>query len=70
MKEIKLSERLKRLRLLSGFTQAELAKKVGLTENAIREIEKGRNFTTLDKLIKIADIFNVTLDYLVGRSDN
>jgi transcriptional regulator with XRE-family HTH domain len=70
LKEIKLSERLKRLRLLSGFTQAELAKKVGLTENAIREIEKGRNFTTLDKLIKIADIFNVTLDYLVGRSDN
>ncbi len=43
---------------------------VGLSYTAISDIERGRRTTTIEKLVAIADYFEVSIDYLVGRTDN
>ena len=52
------------LRNKKGLTQAQLAKKLGVTETSIRCYEKDRNFPSIDKLINMCNFFNVSLDYL------
>ena len=52
------------------MTQKQLGDIVGLSMQAVNDIEKGRRDTTLIKLLAIADCFNVSIDYLVGRSDD
>ena len=52
-----------------GLTQEELAKIVGLTLRAYQLYEYGEGYPTFKRLIIIADFFDVSLDYLVGRSD-
>lgn len=64
------SERLADLRKSNAVTQKQLAMKTGISEIGIRSYEGRRRQPTADKLIAIADFFNVSLDYLVGRSDN
>jgi transcriptional regulator with XRE-family HTH domain len=61
------AQRIKEQRLKYGFTQQQTAEMIGLTGNSIIEIEKGRNKTTLDNAVKLAELFGVSLDYLVGR---
>ena len=63
-------ERLKDKRLEAGLTQAELAKKASVTTRTIQNYEMGVRKPTYEMLIAIADYFDVSLDYLVGRSDN
>lgn len=63
-------ERLAQLRKGRSLTQKQLAEAVGAHERGIRFYEAGDKQPTLDNLIKLADFFNVSLDYLVGRSDN
>lgn len=62
-------ERMKRLRLINNLTQLELGKAIGLSKQGINGLEHGRSKTTLDKAVLIADYFNVSIDYLVGRTD-
>lgn len=57
---------LKILRLQNKFTQAELAKKLGLTKSVISAYENGLRLPSYDVLIHIARIFNVSTDYLLG----
>lgn len=57
---------LKTLRLQNKFTQAELAKKLGLTKSVISAYENGLRLPSYDVLIHIAKIFNVSTDYLLG----
>ena len=57
---------LKILRLQNKFTQAELAKKLGLTKSVISASENGLRLPSYDVLIHIAKIFNVSTDYLLG----
>ena len=57
---------LKILRLQNKFTQAELAKKLGLTKSVISAYENGLRLLSYDVLIHIAKIFNVSTDYLLG----
>ena len=61
--------RLKSLRSSKGITQAELAKQLDVTQQAVGRWEK--SITTPDYLTlsKIASYFNVTTDYLLGLSD-
>ncbi len=59
---------LRLLRQQNGFTQEGFAKKMNLSKSNISKYEAGSvepNFTTLSK---IADMFNVSVDYLLGRS--
>ncbi|MEG1705051.1 MAG: helix-turn-helix transcriptional regulator [Clostridia bacterium] len=62
-------EKIKYLRKKSDLTQTELAKKVGLQFGSISKYEKDEVSIPADNLSKIADIFNVSTDYLLGRTD-
>ena len=68
-KEI-FGERVKTLRIKKNIKQSELGEIVGLTYTAVSDIERGRRTTTLEKLDALADYFEVSVDYLMGRTDN
>jgi transcriptional regulator with XRE-family HTH domain len=62
-------ERLKRLRELAGFSQAELARRADMNRAVINMLESGvRTGITVETARKLARALNVTLDYLVGDS--
>lgn len=63
------TERLKALRKSKSATQLMLAKALGITDRGYRKYESGENEPTLSMLLALADYFNVSLDYLCGRSD-
>ncbi|MEA4848236.1 MAG: helix-turn-helix transcriptional regulator [Clostridiaceae bacterium] len=69
LKEI-FGERVKELRIKKNLKQSELGEIVGLTCTAISDIERARRATTLEKLEALADYFDVSVDYLMGRTDN
>ena len=56
--------RIKRLRQEKDWTQVELAQKVGVHQKQISAYERGVNVPSTDALIKLAEVFGVTLDYL------
>lgn len=60
------SERLKMLRKEKGMRQGDLATKLNYGYTAIANYESGRNEPSLKDLIRLADEFNVTIDYLIG----
>ena len=64
------SERLLLLRKSNGLTQKKLATEMNLSELAIQNYESQRRKPAFDVLIALADYFDVSLDYLVGRSDD
>ena len=64
------SERLVLLRKSNGLTQKKLATEMNLSELAIQNYESQRRKPAFDVLIALADFFDVSLDYLVGRSDD
>ena len=61
---------LKELRKIKGVTQKQLAIDIGASERGIQQYELGERKPTYDMLIALADFFDVSLDYLVGRSDD
>lgn len=63
------SARLKELRKEKGITQKKMAEFIGCTETHYQQIEYGNiNIPSL-MLVKLADFFEVTTDYMLGRSD-
>ncbi len=58
---------LKKIRKSSNITQRTLGEHLGYQYTAIANYESGRNEPSIDDLIKIAEFFDVTMDYLVGR---
>jgi len=64
-----LKLRLKVLRIEFELTQSDVAQKVGLSTTGYGNIETGKSIPSLETLIKLADLFNVSLDYLIGRSE-
>lgn len=63
-------ERLRKLREDSGMTKWELAKKVGISDRALWYYEVDERFPRKDSVIeKLANILNVTTEYLLGASD-
>ena len=62
-------ERIKELRVEKEFTQDQLSKKLGISQRAYSHFETGTRGIPIEVLIKLADIYRVSLDYLVGRSD-
>ena len=66
-----IGERIRILRERRGMSQAALARALGASINAINYIEGGSTRAPhIDRLIAIADLFDVSLDYLVGRTDD
>lgn len=58
--------RLRKLRELKGMTQAELAKKMFVAHQVISCYEAGRHEPPMDTLVKLAEEFQVSTDYLLG----
>lgn len=58
---------LEKLRITHNLTQVEVAEKLGLAKMTYHNYETGRNEPNIKTLIKIADFYNITIDYLVGR---
>lgn len=63
------SERVKQLRVENNLTQQQSGDLVGLSKQAINDIEKGRRLTTVDKALLIAHQFNTTVEYLCSVTD-
>ena len=61
-------ELLSELRHDRKLTQAELAKKIFVTPGTISNYESNVHYLDVEKLKQLADFFNVTTDYLLGRS--
>ena len=64
------SQRLKEIRKIKGITQKQVASAIEATERSYQSYEYGKHQPTLPILIALADFFDVSLDYLPGRSDN
>lgn len=64
-----LKDRLKELRIEKGKTQKEMAKDLGTTDVSIGRYEAGTREPKTDILNALADYFDVTTDYLLGRTD-
>lgn len=64
-----LPERMLALRKSKGLKQEEAAKLSGLSYMSYRRYETGEREPNASSLWKIADFYDVTIDYLVGRSD-
>lgn len=67
--ENKFQERLKRMRERNRLKQCILSELCGLNRNAIKRYENGEAEPTASSLESIADYFDVSIDYLLGRSD-
>ena len=61
--------RLKELRKQAHLTQVELAKRLGIGQSSYADWERGKKKPTQDNLVKIAQVLNVSVDYLVGNSE-
>ena len=61
--------RLKELRIEKGLTQEKLAKKIGINRTTIAKIESGDRDLTLDHIQRMSDFFNVSYDYILGKSN-
>ena len=65
----KFPERLKELRKTRKINQQALSKHLNYGYTAVANYESGRNQPSLDTVKKIAQYFDVTVDYLIGASD-
>ena len=66
---LKLSERLHSLRKERMLTQTDAAKAAGISMKSYCRYESGEREPTASVLVRIADFYNETTDYLLGRSD-
>ena len=64
-----IGNRLKYLRKIRGLTREEAAVELDMKEERLRDLETGRKGLTLGETIKCADIYNVSIDYIVGRRE-
>lgn len=62
-------DRIRKLRIEKGLTQKELASLLNIAPGSIQRFEYGTVRPSLDSLVALADIFEVSLDYLIGRKD-
>ncbi len=62
--------RLKEIREDKDFKQTEIAKILNVTQAQYNRYENGINAIPLEKLCKLADLYNTSVDYLLYRTDN
>ncbi len=67
---IKIGDRIAQLRKQKGWSQTELAKKINASREAIGKYERNEAVPSVETAKKIADAFEVALDYMVDESTN
>ena len=65
----KFSDRIKELRIEKGYTRKQLAELLFVSERLISYWENNQRECDFDMLIKISNIFNVSIDFLLGKSN-
>ena len=63
-----IGDRIKELRKKNRYTQKEIGKMCGVSDISVYKWETDRTEPNIDTLCKLADIFGVSLDYLLGRT--
>ena len=64
-----LNQRLRALRIKSKYTQQNMSDLLDISLNAYQKYEQAERSPSLDTLVKLADIFSVPTDYLLGRDE-
>lgn len=67
---VMLSKRLKELRIENNYSQYEIANLIGIAQVTYSHYKLGRRSISIQNLVKIAKIYNVSTDYLLGISDD
>lgn len=65
-----LGEQLKKLRESKEFSQEDVAKKIGVTRQAVYKWENDKSYPDIDNLILLSEMYNVTLDKLIKGNQN
>ncbi len=63
-------ERLKELRTEKGWKQKELAARLNVTDDCVHFWEKGRSEPSIAQIIQLSTLFDVSIDYLLGKIDD
>ena len=67
--EILKFENIRKLRVDNGYTQKQIAQMLGVSQNTYSQYEIGVLNYPVDVIIKLADFYGTTTDYLLGRTD-
>ncbi|MEF9893165.1 MAG: helix-turn-helix transcriptional regulator [Anaerorhabdus sp.] len=65
-----LGDKIKNLRIGKKYTQTFLAKELGITKAMISAYEKNTRKPSTNIILKLCDLFNVSLDYLLGKEND
>jgi transcriptional regulator with XRE-family HTH domain len=68
--ELSIGKKITLLRKDNNWSQIELAKKLNASREIISRYEREESQPSLDMVLKLANLFNVTLDFLTGQSEN
>lgn len=64
-----MENRLRLLRKSRGYTQVTLQMQTGIEQALLSKFENGERVPTTESLIKLADFYNVSIDYILCRTD-
>lgn len=64
-----LSQRINQLRLANGWSQVQLAKKLSVTKQTVSNWENDNIQPSIEMLVRLAGVFNVSTDYLLGLEE-
>ena len=67
--EIMKFENIRSLRIDNGYTQTQIAAHLGISQNTYSQYEIGVLNYPVDALMKLADLYDVSVDYLLGRTN-
>ena len=70
MDQKKIGSLLKELRKEKGLTQEQLAEHFLVSARSVSRWENGINMPELSPLVELADFYNVSVDYILGRTEN
>ena len=66
---LNIGERITQLRKQQSLSQDELAKKAGVSRTIIGNYERNANTPSIEVLLKLAKVFNVSVDFLIGEGE-
>ena len=66
---VNISEKIVSLRKAKKWSQSDLAKNIKASREIVGKYERGENMPSLEMALKIAEAFNVTLDFLLGKGE-
>lgn len=67
---MRLSEKIMDLRKRSGWSQEELAERLGISRQSVSKWETGESIPDIDKIIRMSELWNVSTDYLLKDDDS